>query len=248
MTEVSHTSRTDLSFPAQTSISFPSAVRAMLIVAHPDDETLWAGGLILMHPHWRWGVVSVSRGDDPDRSARFSIAMRKLGCEGFIGVLNDGPEQAPLSDISVREAIMSLLRGTKYDLIITHSPYGEYTRHRRHEELGRAVLGLWQKGVLVSQELWLFAYTDNGKKHYPRAIDGAHLSLALPHHIWSRKLAVMLEEYGFTRWSWEGMTVPRTEAFWCLRRPEEALVWMNDSRIEPTPRRIVEWDVGRREE
>jgi LmbE family N-acetylglucosaminyl deacetylase len=24
-----------------------------IIVAHPDDETLWAGGTILNHPYWR---------------------------------------------------------------------------------------------------------------------------------------------------------------------------------------------------
>lgn len=24
-----------------------------IIVAHPDDETLWAGGTILQHPEWR---------------------------------------------------------------------------------------------------------------------------------------------------------------------------------------------------
>jgi len=29
-----------------------------VIVAHPDDETLWTGGMILMHPEWECKVFS----------------------------------------------------------------------------------------------------------------------------------------------------------------------------------------------
>jgi LmbE family N-acetylglucosaminyl deacetylase len=27
-----------------------------VIIAHPDDETLWAGGIILSHPSWLWFI------------------------------------------------------------------------------------------------------------------------------------------------------------------------------------------------
>ena len=42
-----------------------------VIVAHPDDETLWAGGTILSHPANNWFVVSLCRASDKDRSTRF---------------------------------------------------------------------------------------------------------------------------------------------------------------------------------
>jgi LmbE family N-acetylglucosaminyl deacetylase len=29
-----------------------------IIVAHPDDETLWAGGTILNHPSWKCFIIS----------------------------------------------------------------------------------------------------------------------------------------------------------------------------------------------
>jgi hypothetical protein len=42
----------------------PSA-NAAVIVAHPDDETLWAGGMILTHPGYNWFVASLCRKSDP---------------------------------------------------------------------------------------------------------------------------------------------------------------------------------------
>ena len=32
-----------------------------VVVAHPDDETLWAGGTILSHPAWNWYILSLCR-------------------------------------------------------------------------------------------------------------------------------------------------------------------------------------------
>ncbi len=59
-------------------------------------------------------------------------------------------------------------------LILTHSPYGEYTRHLRHEETGRAVISLWEEGCISATEIWMFAYEDGGKRYLPRPIKAAH--------------------------------------------------------------------------
>ena len=80
-----------------------------VIVAHPDDETLWAGGTILSHPSWKWFVVCLCRGSDEDRSPRFSNALKILKSEGIIGDLDDGPEQKPLKEYEVKQAILKLL-------------------------------------------------------------------------------------------------------------------------------------------
>jgi LmbE family N-acetylglucosaminyl deacetylase len=42
-----------------------------VIVAHPDDETLWAGGTILSHPTWNCFIISLCSGSDPDRNPGF---------------------------------------------------------------------------------------------------------------------------------------------------------------------------------
>ena len=64
-----------------------------IIVAHPDDEILWAGGTILTHPDCELFVVSLCRGNDNDRAPKFFKALKVLKAKGRIGVLDDGPEQ-----------------------------------------------------------------------------------------------------------------------------------------------------------
>ncbi|MFH1250241.1 MAG: PIG-L family deacetylase [bacterium] len=135
---------------------------AAVIVAHPDDETLWAGGTILMGTDYNWQIMSLCRGDDPDRSPRFFNTLKILKAEGKMGNLNDGPEQEPLSPEEIKEAILAVTPPLEYDIIITHSPEGEYTRHRRHEEIGQGVITLWKNKKLFSRQLWLFAYADGG--------------------------------------------------------------------------------------
>ena len=57
-----------------------------------------------------------------------------------------------------------------FDLIITHNPTGEYTRHIRHEEVSKAVIKLWHAGKISAGELWTFAYEDGNKKYYPKPV------------------------------------------------------------------------------
>ena len=49
-----------------------------IIVAHPDDETLWVGGTILIHPAWNCFIVSVCRRNDTNRAPKFYKALKAL--------------------------------------------------------------------------------------------------------------------------------------------------------------------------
>jgi len=113
-----------------------------VIVAHPDDETLWAGGSILLHPDCNWTVVALCRKGDLDRAPKFLRALEQLNATGAMGDLDDGQEQTPLPARKVQETIVELLPLDRFDLIITHGLWGEYTRHLRHEETGKAVMAL----------------------------------------------------------------------------------------------------------
>lgn len=190
--------------------------RVAVVVAHPDDETLWAGGLLLSHPEWSPFIVTLCRGDDPDRVPRFRKALERLGATGIMGRLDDGPEQLPLSTERVQDAILTLLPHRDYDILLTHAPQGEYTSHRRHEEVSLAVRELWEEGHLRAGSLWQFAYEDGGGTHAPRPQQDASLLLPLPETVWAQKFGMITEVYGFADTSWEALAVTRTEAFHCF--------------------------------
>jgi len=218
----------------RANILADSDIRALVVVAHPDDEVLWAGGTMLMFPEWSWKVISLCRGDDWERRARFFSVMTFLGADGSLASLDDGPDQHPLEQRHVENTILSELQSREFDLVITHSLFGEYTRHLRHEETGRAILSLWQKDALITRELWMFAYSDRQRTRYPRAIEGAHLDIALPTDIWQKKREIICGIYGFSRNSWEAMTTPVREAFWRFKTTGEALMWRQQQEARPT--------------
>ena len=185
-----------------------------VIVAHPDDETLWAGGTLLMHPSWRIFVACLCRGDDKDRAPKFTKVLKILNAEGAMGEMDDGPDQLPLKEKKIEETILKLLPSQHFDLIITHDEKGEYTRHLRHEETSRSVRNLWRTGQITANELWTFAYEDGNREYYPKAIEKAPLFNLLPNEIMLKKYRIMTEIYGFSPDSWEAKTTPSAEAFW----------------------------------
>jgi len=204
----------------------------VVIVAHPDDETLWAGGTILSRPSWDWFIMTLCRASDVDRAPRFFQVLKAFGAEGKMSDLEDGAEQNPLAESEVQETILQLLPRKHFDLIISHNPTGEYTRHRRHEEIGRAVITLWNDAKLSANELWIFAYEDGGKQYLPRPIKTANIYHILPERIWQRKYDLITEIYGFGKNGFEAETTPRAEAFWQFTNPSDAKQWLDNKVIE----------------
>jgi len=199
---------------------------AAIIVAHPDDETIWVGGTLLLHKDWQMTVISLCRGDDSDRAPKFFRAVAEFNAVGKIGTLDDGPDQLPLPETDVQQMILSLLPEKHFDYILTHSPYGEYTRHLRHEETSRAVVSLWADKRLTANEVWMFAYEDGQKRYSPRPIRKAHHFIDLPEQIWRKKYRIITNLYGFTTDSFEANAVSREEAFWCFKSPDDFNRWI----------------------
>jgi LmbE family N-acetylglucosaminyl deacetylase len=203
-----------------------------VIVAHPDDETLWAGGTILSHPAWQWFIICLCRASDNDRSPKFFKVLKILNSGGIMGDLDDGPEQLPLDLIEVETTIMKLLPSNHFDLIITHNPNGEYTRHLRHEETGRTVIKLWKSKRITTSELWTFAYHDDNKKHLPVSIENANIYHVLSKQIWQKKYNIITETYGFGKNSFEAETTPKNESFWKFSDPSETDNLLNQIAIK----------------
>jgi LmbE family N-acetylglucosaminyl deacetylase len=207
-------------------------LRAAVVVAHPDDETLWCGGYILAHPDFDWRIVTLCRASDPDRAPKFYRVLEQLGAVGEMADLDDEPDQAPLPIEQVQETIARLLAGNSYSLILTHGPRGEYTRHRRHEECCRNVVELWQAGSIDTKQLWLFAYEDGARAYSPRVRDDADRRDVLRESVWLEKRRLITDVYGYGAKSWETQSAPREEGFWCFDSVEAAAEHIASWEIE----------------
>lgn len=201
-----------------------------VVVAHPDDETLWAGGTLLSMHNWSTFVASMCRRHDEVRAPKFYQVLSRLQALGAMGDLDDSPEQLPLADEHVESVLLGCLPSRRFERILTHSPLGEYTRHVRHEEVGRAVLRLWLSGTLSASELWLFAYDDQAGRTLPSALGSADISCQLPVEVWQQKRSLIIRDYGFSESSWEARVTPRTEAFFRVTTSAHALTWLDQRR------------------
>jgi hypothetical protein len=130
-----------------------------------------------------------------------------------------------------RKKRLDLLSSKHFDLIISHNPTGEYTRHVRHEEVSKATINLWYAGKISTNKLWTFAYEDGGKEYYPRPVENAPIYRILTKRIWLRKYSIIKEIYGFEKNSWEAETTPRAESFWQFTNSYDAKKWLNNRGV-----------------
>ena len=196
----------------------------ILVVAYPGDETLFAGGQILMTPDWRWHIVSMFAGSKPDIEARFKDALNHLGATGeIIGI----PENfgKPTLQLEAKPVMMRLLETHQPDTIITHSPVGECRKLLGRDVLGRIVTQLWNDGATAVGKLWIFAYEDDNVDSAPIAADEADRSICLMREVWNEKRNILMTSYGFSSDSFVVRTCPTEEAFYCFNHSNSFREW-----------------------
>lgn len=126
-------------------------INKIMIIAHPDDETLWAGNHILND---KFLVVSITNGNNSTRKKEFFNAMKMSGNYGVMLNYPDNPNKVKnnwkkVKD-EIREDIRYLLQYKKWDQIVTHNPEGEYG-HIQHKFTSMLVTNECEKQKLTNR-------------------------------------------------------------------------------------------------
>ncbi len=200
-------------------------MRALVLVAHPDDETIWMGGTIARHRDVRWTIFVLCRKSDPDRMPKFLRAAKYYGAQGIICDLEDeGIASAQQSIPEIRNIIRRELPQKTFDVLFTHGANGEYG-HPRHKGVHLAVKQILEAGELKAKQVFFFAYRFDEKQKIAVPAFSAKASAGKPRFTvelsnkeWKAKRGVIQQLYGFRPHIFENRSCSKIESFSVLGR------------------------------
>lgn len=116
----------------------------LMIVAHPDDESLF-GGASLLESNWK--VVCVTNGDNEIRRKEFEEVMRLTNSSFEMWDYYD-EINTPLDEVRLQKDLEILVSKQTWEKIATHNCNGEYG-HKHHIQINK----LMKK---ITKDIWTF--------------------------------------------------------------------------------------------
>ncbi|MCK5061358.1 PIG-L family deacetylase [Candidatus Parcubacteria bacterium] len=178
--------------------------RALVIVAHPDDETIWMGGTILQNKNVHWTIFSLCRKSDKDREPKFCSVCKHLGAKGIITDLEDeGKLDIKQTIPLIKKYLLSKLKNKKFNYVFTHGSNGEYG-HPRHKGAHQAVKELAEKKKIITQNLLFFNYKNDSQGKFSSMTfkKDSDIITKLPKNIFIKKKRLQSEVHGY---KWNGI-------------------------------------------
>lgn len=173
--------------------------KALVIVAHPDDEVIWMGGAIMRNPRVDWTVYSLCRSSDTDREPKFRRVSNLLRATPIISDLEDEDVMSVKESVPVIKDLISGNIQGRFNYVFSHGQNGEYG-HIRHLGVHRAVSDLFAENKLLADNLFFFNYNcqkeDIGLIRVEPKPD-TDLILELSEEELARKKRIVAEMYGY---------------------------------------------------
>lgn len=120
----------------------------LMIVAHPDDETIWGGAHLLKD---KYTVVCITCGTVDYRTKEFerimSITEDDYLMLGFPDVTNGHINSWDSIYNDIYSTLKGIIDSNEWDIVITHNPEGEYG-HIHHQMTSNMVTDLANKNKL----------------------------------------------------------------------------------------------------
>ncbi|MHC4270894.1 MAG: hypothetical protein ACYST2_01115 [Planctomycetota bacterium] len=187
----------------------------VVIVTEPSEEALWAGGTILLHPETKWTITALCGGEDSELKTKFTKAAEQFNAEPLIGDFDVGAEQLP-SVFQIQRALGKLMFSERFDVIITHSFWGEHGQTEMAGITAKSVLGMTRTGQLVAKQILQFAYEKKGESPLISPVREADILVDLDEEIMEKKFNIVTDIYGYSQDTTEVKSISNEETFWLL--------------------------------